>query len=115
MDEINRLLGELTSEVRGLRRDVSDDRKASADYRQGVREELAKLVMRQTHIEADVSSLKHRVEGMEKVTVEVTTLRAKAQGAGVLGYWLIRVGIAVVTVAGWIVGALAWLNPKPPP
>jgi hypothetical protein len=32
----------------------------------------------------------------------------------VLGYWLIRIGIAVVTVAGWIVGALAWLNPKPP-
>jgi len=24
---------------------------------------------------------------MEKVTVEVTKLRAKAQGAGLLGYW----------------------------
>lgn len=27
----------------------------------------------------------------------------------------IRIGIAIVTVAGWIVGTLAWLNPKPPP
>lgn len=115
MDDLNRLIGELTAEVRGLRRDVRDDRKASAEYRHGVREELAKLVLRQTHIEADVLSMKTKVEGMEKVTVTTTTLLTKAEGAGTLGLWLLRIGIGVVTVAGWIVGAIAWLNPRPPP
>ncbi|TKT69067.1 DUF1515 family protein [Aquamicrobium sp. LC103] len=73
------------------------------------------LVLRQTHMEADVSSLKNKVEGMEKVTVEVTTLRTKAEGAGTLGRWLIRVGIGVVTLAGWLLGAYTWLTGRPPP
>lgn len=115
INELNRTIGELTAEVRGLRRDVQDDRRASADYRQGVREELANLVMRQTHIESDVSSLKNKVEGMEKVTVEVTTLRTKAEGAGTAGRWLIRLGIAILGFAGWVVGAYTWLTGRPPP
>lgn len=115
MNELNRAIGELTAEVRGLRRDVQEDRQTSANHRQGVREELANIVLRQTHLEADVSSLKHKVEAHEKVTVEVTTLRTKAEGAGTAGRWLIRLGIGVVTVAGWIVGAYTWLTGRPPP
>lgn len=73
------------------------------------------MVMRQTHMEADVSSLKNKVEGMEKVTVEVTTLRTKAEGAGTAGRWLIHLGIGILGFAGWVVGAYTWLTGRPPP
>src|SRR5690554_5037484 len=115
MNELNRAIGELTAEVRGLRRDVQEDRQTSANHRQGVREELANIVLRQTHLEADVSSLKHKVEAHEQVTVEIKTLRTKAEGAGTVGRWLIRFGIGIVTLAGWIVGGYTWLTGRPPP
>lgn len=115
MNELNRAIGELTAEVRGLRRDVQDDRTASANYRQGMRDELGKIVMRQTHLEADVSSIKAKVEDMEQVTIEVKTLRSKAEGAGTLGRWLIRLGIGVVTLAGWLIGAYTYVTGRPPP
>ena len=115
MNELNRAIGELTAEVRGLRRDVQEDRRTSADHRQGVRAELANIVLRQTHLEADVSSLKNKVDAHEKVTVEVTTLRTKAEGAGTLGRWLIRLGIGIVTIAGWLIGGYTWLTGRPPP
>ena len=73
------------------------------------------FVLRQTHMEADMSSLKNKVEGMEKVTVEVTTLRTKAEGAGTAGRWLIRIGISILGAAGWVVGAYTWLTGRPPP
>lgn len=73
------------------------------------------LVVRTTHMESDVSSLKHKVEGMEKVTVQTTTLITKAEGAGTLGRWLIRLGIGVVTVAGWLIGAYTYVTGRPPP
>lgn len=115
MNELNRAIGELMAEVRGLRRDVQDDRSASANYRQGMRDEMGKIVMRQTHLEADVSSIKQKVGDMEQVTVQVKTMTTKAEGAGTLGRWLIRIGIGVVTFAGWIIGAYTYLTGKPPP
>lgn len=115
MNELNRAIGELTAEVRGLRRDVQDDRTASANYRKGMRDEMAKIVMRQTHLEADVSSIKAKVDDMEQVTVQVQTLRSKAEGAGTLGKWLIRIGIGVVTFAGWVIGAYTYITGRPPP
>ena len=113
--ELNRSIGELTAQVRGLRHDVQEDRRASAEYRAGIRDELAKIVMRQTHLEADVSSMRSKVDAAEKVTVEVTTLRTKAEGAGTVGRWLIRFGIGVVTFAGWVLGLYTWLTGRPPP
>ncbi len=115
MNELNRAIGELTAEVRGLRRDVQDDRTTSANYRASMRDEMGKIVMRQTHLETDVSSIKMKVEDMEQVTIEVKTLRSKAEGAGTLGRWLIRIGIGVVTCAGWIIGAYTYMTGKPPP
>lgn len=114
LNELNRTIGELTAEVRGLRRDAQDDRKIAADHRQSVREELSNMVLRQTHIESDVATLKNKVAAHERVTVEVKTLRTKAEGAGTLGRWLIRLGIGIVTVAGWIIGAYTWLTGRPP-
>lgn len=115
MNELNRAIGELTAEVRGLRRDVQEDRTVAANHRQSIREELSNIVLRQTHIEADVLSLKNKVEGMEKVTVEVTTLRTKAEGAGTVGRWLLRIGIAIVSFAGWAAGLYTWMTGRPPP
>lgn len=115
MNELNRAIGELTAEVRGLRRDVQDDRTASANYRKGMRDEMGKIVLRQTHLESDVSSIKAKVDDMEQVTVQVKTMTTKAQGAGTLGRWLIRIGLGVVTLAGWIVGVYTYLTGKPPP
>lgn len=115
MNELNRAIGELTAEVRGLRRDVQDDRMTSANHRQGVREELSNIVLRQVHMETDMLTLKNKVEGMEKVTVEVTTLRTKAVGAGTAGRWLLRFGIVLVSFAGWIVGLYTYYTGRSPP
>lgn len=115
MDELNRLIGELAAEVRGLRRDVQDDRTASASYRQGMRDEMGKIVLRQTHLESDVSSIKAKVEDMEQVTIEVKTLRTKAEGAGTLGRWLIKIGGWVLSAAGGFAAAYTLLTGRPPP
>ena len=39
---------------------------------------------------------------MEQVTVQTTELITKAEGAGTLGRWLLRIGVGIVTLAGWI-------------
>lgn len=122
LTEFNGKLGELTGTLKALddkvdeiREDMSDAETTSARYRAGVRDELAKIVLRQTHQEADILSIRTKVEGMERVTSEVTTLRTKAQGAGVLGHWLIRIGMGVLAVAGWLYGAYLWMMGRPPP
>ena len=119
MNELNRAIGELTAEVRGLRRDVQDDRTTSANHRQGVREELSNIVLRQSHIETDMLALKNKVDGMEEVTIQVKTLRNKAEGAGTLGRWLLKLGGLVAVSRRWfcccvdvIDGAAAAVNDK---
>lgn len=93
-----------------------EDRLERADEsRAGMHRRMDEIVLRTTHLEADVGSIVKKVDDMEKVTVEVTTLRTKAQGAGTLGRWLIRLGIGIVTAAGWMIGAYTWLTGRPPP
>lgn len=113
--ELSRLVGDLTAEVRGLRRDVQEDRAASASYRSSMRDEIGKLVMRTTQLESDVGSMKARVEATERVTVEVTTLRTKAEGAGTLGRWLLKAGGWVLAAAGGWAAAWTMLTGRPPP
>ncbi len=122
LTEFNGRLGELTGTLKALddkvdeiREDMSDAETTSAHYRAGVRDELAKLVLRQTHQEADLLSIRTKVEGMEKVTNEVATLRTKAQGAGIFGMGLLRLGGWVLGAAGWIYGAYLWVMGRPPP
>lgn len=115
LNRIHEAIGALTNEVVGLRRDAGEDRSISANHRKEVRDELTKLVVRTTHLEADLMSVKKRVEDNESVTVEVRTLRNKAQGAGTLGRWLIRVGIGLVGFVGWAIGIWTYLTGRPPP
>ncbi len=60
-------------------------------------------------------TVKAKVERVEGVSDDVVAMRQQAQGAGTLGRWLIKIGIAVVTIAGWAVGAYTYLTGRPPP
>ncbi|ODT13498.1 MAG: hypothetical protein ABS35_37710 [Kaistia sp. SCN 65-12] len=107
---VERTLGIILGKLEGM-----DERMEKAEAsRAGVHRRLDDLLQRTTHLEGEVAATKDKVEGMEKVTVEVTTLRTKAQGAGTLGRWLIRAGIGIVTLAGWLLGVYTWLTGRPP-
>lgn len=108
---IERSLGIVIGKLDG----IEDRLNRQDESRAALHRRVDDLVLRQTHQEADIVSIKNKVDGMEKVTVAVTTLRTKAQGAGALGHWLIRIGIGVVSVAGWIYGAYLWVTGRPPP
>lgn len=108
---IDRQLGIVIGKLDGIedRLDRQDESRAKLHKR------MDEIVMRTTHLESDVSSVKSKVDDMEKVTIEVSTLRNRAEGAGTLGRWLIRIGIGVVTLAGWIIGAYTYVTGRPPP
>jgi hypothetical protein len=122
LNQIYKLLGELTGDVRAingkvddLKTDMSESEATSAHYRQGVRDELGKIVLRTTHLESDMSTVKSNVDRMRGVTDDVEKMRERALGAGTLGRWLIRIGIGVVTFAGWAAAAYTWMFHRPPP
>ena len=122
LTDIYKMLGELTGSVRALndkvddlKRDMSSSEEASASSRANVHRRLDEAVTRIGHLETEVSVVKGKVEGIEPVTDDVKALRQQAHGAGTLGRWLIRVGIGVVTAAGWVMGLYTWLTGRPPP
>lgn len=94
---------------------IEDRLERADDSRAVIHRRMDELVLRTTHLEADVGSITKKVEGMEKVTVEVTTLRTKAQGAGTLGKWLLQAGWFVLSAAGGFAAAYTWLTGRPPP
>lgn len=108
---VERTLGIILGKLEGMEERM-DRAEASRD---GVHRRLDDLVMRTTHLESDVASTKSKIEGMEQVTVQTTTLITKAEGAGTLGRLLLKIGIAVVTAAGWVVGAYTYMTGRPPP
>jgi hypothetical protein len=122
LNEIYKMLGELTATSKAIDNKVDDLKKemtasetASTTSRANVHRRLDEVVMRTTNLEADVSSVKHKVEEMESVTDDVVALRQQAAGAGTLGKGLIKVGIAVVAFAGWLIGIYTYLTGRPPP
>jgi hypothetical protein len=111
LNDVYLKLGDLIAKV-----DAIDQRFDRADEsRANVHRRLDDLVMRTTHLESDVGSMRSKVDGMEKVTVEVTTLRTKAEGAGTLGRWLLKIGWLVLSAAGGWAAAYTWLTGRPPP
>ena len=119
---VERTLGVLLAKVEGIEKHLADvkhdlvDAEAKSDAsRANVHRRLDEVVMRTTHLESDVASVKHKVDDMEKVTSAVTTLHTKAEGIGAFGRFLIRVGIVIVTIAGWMFGAYTALTGRPPP
>lgn len=73
------------------------------------------LVLRQTHQEADVHSIKAQVEGMNKITASVEKLRIRAEGAGTLGKFLLWVGGGILSAAGGFSAAWMLITGRPPP
>lgn len=122
LNEIYGRLGELTGGVKAINEKVDSlgerltaSERVSAESRANMHRRLDDLVLRTTHLESDMSATKGTIDKMEQVTVEVTTLRTKAEGAGTLGRWLIRLGIGIVTLAGWMVGVYTYITGRPPP
>lgn len=76
---------------------------------------LDEVSNRLSHLEGEAETTKAKVDQMQAVTDDVVKLRTQARGAGTVGRWLIRIGIGVVTLAGWIIGAYTWLTGRPPP
>lgn len=108
---IDRSLGIVIGKLDGIedRLDRQDESRAALHHR------LDDLVMRTTHLESDMSSVRNKVDGMEKVTVEVTTLRTKAQGAGTLGRWLLYLGGLLLSAAGGAAAVWTMITGRPPP
>lgn len=122
LNEIYRLLGELSGTVKAidekvddLKQDVSESEVASSKSRANVHRRLDEMVLRTASLEFDMLSVKNKVDTVKAVSDDVVALRQQAQGAGTLGHWLIKVGIGVVAVAGWMIGLYTYLTGRPPP
>lgn len=122
LNDIYKSIGELTATAKDthdkldiLTTEMAEAQRSSERYRANIRDELGKLVMRVTNVEADMGSVKNEVAGMRVVTDGVNELHQRAQGAGTLGRWLVRIGVGVVGFAGWLAAAYTWLTGRPPP
>ncbi len=108
---VERQLGILIGKLEGI-----EDRLERADVsRATIHQRLDEVVMRTTHVEADLASLKHRTDAMQDVTEDMRSLREKALGAGTAGRWLIKAGIGIVAFAGWGLSIYTWFTGRPPP
>ena len=122
LNDIYKLVGELTGTIGAMngtvdemKRSMTASEATSADYRQGVRDELGKIVLRTTRLESDLASVKQKVDAQGAVTSDVMALRERAIGAGTVGRWLLKIGIGIVGFVGWALGLYTYLTGRPPP
>ena len=122
LNAIYESVGRLTEAVRSLadkieaneKRNVAAIIDANAS-RKDVHRRLDDIVDRTSHLENGTAEIKRKVDAMEEVTIEVTTLRHQAQGAGTLGHWLITIGGWLLGAAATVVSAYTYLTGRPPP
>lgn len=117
LNEIYKLVGGLDEAVRGIERSleglkkgIADSEQNSATSRANVHKRLDEVVLRTSTLESEVSIVKLKMDEMSGITDSVKELSQKAQGAGILGRVLLRLGIALITLAGWLVGAYQYFN-----
>ena len=117
LNEIYKLVGGLGEAVRdiersleGLKKDIADAEQNSATSRANVHKRLDEVVLRTSTLESEVSIVKVKMDEMSGITDSVKELSQKAQGAGILGRVLLRLGIALITLAGWLVSAYQYFN-----
>lgn len=122
LNDIYKSLGDLNATVKGLAEkiDANERRNLEAirrsdESRANVHRRLDDLSDKAAHMETQMSDVKKRVGEMQDVTDGVKELHQRAQGAGTLGQWAIKIGIGVVMVIGWAVGAYTYLTGRPPP
>ncbi|MFN3549604.1 MAG: DUF1515 family protein [Mesorhizobium sp.] len=122
LNEIYQAIGSLTQAVKGVEAQIASNEKRNEDAirmanesRANVHRRLDDIVERTAHLENSVAAVTKTLEEVEEVTVKVKTMRAKAQGAGTLGYWLLKLGGIVLSAAGGFAAAYTWLTGRPPP
>lgn len=117
LNEIYKLVGGLGEAVRdiersleGLKKDIADSEQNSATSRANFHKRLDEVVLRTSTLESEVSIVKLKMDEMSGITDSVKELSQKAQGAGILGRVLLHLGIALITLAGWLVSAYQYFN-----
>ncbi|MCT7375471.1 DUF1515 domain-containing protein [Chelativorans salis] len=122
LNEIYKAVGELTNAVQGLQRQIEGNEKRNAESirkadqsRANVHRRLDEVVMRTTHLESDMMSVKGKVESVQTVTDDIKQMRQQAVGAGTLGVWLWKIGGWVIGAAAGFMAAYTWLTGRPPP
>ena len=122
LNAIYESVGGLTEAVRSLADKIEANEKRNVAAiidanvsRKDVHRRLDDIVDRTSHLENGTAEIKRKVDAMEEVTIEVTTLRHQAQGAGTLGHWLLWVGGGVLTVGGWAAAAYTLVTGRSPP
>lgn len=127
--DIHESIGRLGEAVKGLADKIEGNEKRNVTAieeanksRKEMYARIETLVERTGRIEAENTAIKRdseeiraKIDGMEKVTVKVTEMSTKAEGAGTLGRWLLTVGGWVISAAVSIVGYYTYLTGKPPP
>jgi len=108
---VERTLGSILTSIEDIKRRM--DR--AEDSRAGLHEGMNSVVLRVSHIEADLTTVKRKVEGVEQVTEDVKKMRERAFGAGSAGVWLLRIGSAVLSFAAGLAAAYTWMTGRPPP
>lgn len=115
VDQIGRQLAETRQDMTASEKKSDESRGTMHRRLDGVRSEIYELKMTSANQAAAIDGLKVSVAEMQTVTDDVKTLRQQAQGAGTLGQWLIKIGIAVLALVGWAVSAYTYLTGRPPP
>lgn len=122
LNDIYNEIGKLTTAVQGLQRQIDSNEKRNADSikkadesRANVHRRLDEVVMRTTHLESDMVSVKSTVAGVQNVTDDIKAMRQQAVGAGTLGVWLWKIGGWVIGAAAGFMAAYTWLTGRPPP
>ncbi len=82
---IERALGIDVGKLEGIEKRLERQDESRAVLHQ----RLDDVVLRMTHVEVDVTSLRNRTDAMEEVTNQVETMRQRAIGAGTLGRWML--------------------------
>lgn len=115
VDEIGKQLAETRQDMTASERNAAESRGNVHRRLDDVQSEIHALKITSVNQAAAIDGLKGSVAEMQTVTDDVKTLRQQAQGAGTLGQWLIKIGIAVLAIAGWVASAYTYLTGRPPP
>lgn len=104
LNSIERLLGTVVDEMKA----ASESRKKVYEVQEAAAKDLIHITHRLENVEREILSIRPTSE-------EYRQMRDRVAGAGTLGTWLWKIGLAVVSIAGWIAAAYTWLTGRPPP
>lgn len=108
---IERSLGIVVGKLEGIERRLERQDESRAVLHQ----RLDQLVIRTTHLESDMTSMKARTDDFQTVSDSVRNMTAQAQGAGTLGRWLLKIGGWLISAAAGAASAYYTLTGRPPP